>query len=541
MSQHPSVSMTQNLLPFNYQIEKRSSDLTSFAGLPTYQELLHVTAAFRQIRRYLNIRSHEQGFTDSQILASLILLQLVGGDSVDDIERLRGDDGFVRVVNKISLSGLSRKERRRIERRWDRGQDIPAIPSVSVIRRWLNEFHNPLAERLRPESGAFIPEANRHLSAMQWLNCVFLRFMQKHAPSTVATLDMDATLIETQKSSSLYCYKGFSAYQPLNVWWAEQQMVIHTEFRDGNVPAGYEQLRLLKESLELLPDSVDEVRLRSDSAGYQHDLMNFCQQSGESDRKKIVFAIAGNVTAQFKKAAMEVPDEAWHPVYLLRNKGSKYEEAVASHQMWAEVNFVPSQVAKAPSSDIYRYIAIREPMQSELPGSPEPELPFATYKTDNCRYKLSCTVTNIGYVPDENEPVNDRGKVGVFSKERMWGESVIHWHRERCGRSEQAHSIMKSDFAGGKLPSSKFGANAAWWWITMFSLNLQQIMSKLVLGGQWENRRMKAIRFHLINIPARVLEHARKLFIRVGKGCRNAFDTWIRARARLMELAHSPG
>ena len=34
--------------------------------------------------------------------------------------------------------------------------------------------------------------------------------------------------------------------------------------------------------------------------------------------------------------------------------------------------------------------------------------------------------------------------------------------RERCGRSEHAHAIMKSDLAGGKLPSALFGANAAW-------------------------------------------------------------------------------
>ena len=40
-------------------------------------------------------------------------------------------------------------------------------------------------------------------------------------------------------------------------------MVLHTEFRDGNVPAGYEQLRVFEEALEALPEGVkggaDEV------------------------------------------------------------------------------------------------------------------------------------------------------------------------------------------------------------------------------------------------------------------------------------------
>jgi hypothetical protein len=42
----------------------------------------------------------------------------------------------------------------------------------------------------------------------------------------------------------------------LNTYWAEQGLVLHTEFRDGNVPAGYEQLRVLERALSLLPEGV---------------------------------------------------------------------------------------------------------------------------------------------------------------------------------------------------------------------------------------------------------------------------------------------
>jgi hypothetical protein len=38
----------------------------------------------------------------------------------------------------------------------------------------------------------------------------------------------------------LFSCKGYKAYQPINVWWAELQLMLYTEFRDGNVPAsGY--------------------------------------------------------------------------------------------------------------------------------------------------------------------------------------------------------------------------------------------------------------------------------------------------------------
>jgi hypothetical protein len=33
-----------------------------------------------------------------------------------------------------------------------------------------------------------------------------------------ATLDMDATLIETHKRTAPHCYKHFKSYQPLNTW-----------------------------------------------------------------------------------------------------------------------------------------------------------------------------------------------------------------------------------------------------------------------------------------------------------------------------------
>jgi hypothetical protein len=38
---------------------------------------------------------------------------------------------------------------------------------------------------------------------------------------------MDATVVETEKEDALFSYKGYKAYQPHNVWWAEQELVLH--------------------------------------------------------------------------------------------------------------------------------------------------------------------------------------------------------------------------------------------------------------------------------------------------------------------------
>ncbi len=77
---------------------------------------------------------------------------------------------------------------------------------------------------------------------------------------------------------------------------------------------------------------------------------------------------------------------------------------------------------------------------------------------------------------------------------------------------------MKNDLAGGQLPSGKFGANAAWWAMMVLAFNVNVIMKRHALGGVWAERRMKALRFGLIRIPAWVVRHARQLSVRVSEG-----------------------
>ena len=69
-------------------------------------------------------------------------------------------------------------------------------------------------------------------------------------------------------------WKPMKGSEPPNTYWAEHGLILHTEFRDGNVPAGHGELRVFLHVLSLLPPGVKTVRLRSDTAGYQLDLMS---------------------------------------------------------------------------------------------------------------------------------------------------------------------------------------------------------------------------------------------------------------------------
>lgn len=113
--------------------------------------------------------------------------------------------------------------------------------------------------------------------------------------------------------------QGFSAYQPLNTWWAEQGLVVHSEFRDGNVPAGYEQLRVFKQALGCLPHAIERVQMRSNTAGYQHDLLKYCDSGEDSRFGRIEFAVGCPVSKEFKRAVEQVCEHDWQTMFGVFN------------------------------------------------------------------------------------------------------------------------------------------------------------------------------------------------------------------------------
>jgi hypothetical protein len=504
--------MAQGLLSFKYEMEKKDTGMTALAGLPLYMDLASAMGLGESIENHLHIK--QQGWTDRQTLLSLVMMNLAGGDCVDDLRKLEDDTGFCEVLRRLEQRGMKRRDRRESDRRWRKDRSR-TVPSASSVFRYLSAFHDSDQEKERVEGKAFIPVPNEHLRGLVRVNADMVGFLQSHHVQKVATLDQDATLVETTKRDALYSYKGFKAYQPLNTWWAEQGLVLHTEFRDGNVHAGYEQLRVFQEALALLPESVEKVRLRSDTAGYQHELLRYCAKGDNKRFGRIEFAIGSDVTLEFKRAVMEVADSEWQSIYREFDG-----QRMKTDQEWAEVCFIPNAIGHSKSAPVYRYLAIREVMGSaDLPGmaSPQQSFPFPTLQMSSQRYKVFGLVTNMNWA----------------------GEALIHWQRERCGKSEEAHSVMKEDFAGGTLPSDDFGENAAWWGIMILAMNLNSIMKQVALGKSWISRRMKAIRFSLINIPGRIVERSRELIIRLVKD-RPTFALFVEARSRIMGLVPVP-
>lgn len=473
----------QTGLPFKYE-STATHGATALAGLPLYLELAQVLGLRSLVEAHLPARGDGQGWSDADVVQALVLLNLAGGESVSDLELLAGDEGLARILRAVACAGLPRKEARAKARQLAKS-NCAALPSASTVFRFLQSFHGPEQQVERtPGTAVIVPEHER-LRGLWQVSAGLLAAMQQHRPLSEVTMDGDATLVETHKSAALACYKGYKAYQPLNFYLAQWGMVAYSQFRDGNVPCGYQQLGALQVALGLLPAGIAKVLLRMDTQGYEWDLLRYLAE-GKNERFGVIdFAVGADVTPELKKEVGKLRENQWQE--LPREPGQ-----VA--QQWAEVCYVPNAAATKKDGPTYRFLVTRELLaQQPLPGV-DLQLPFPTMEIGTLgHFKLHAVVTN----------------------RKLSGPALIAWYRKRCGKSEEAHSVMKSDLAGGRLPSGDFGNNAAWWTIMLLTLNLNELMKRLALGAAWIPKRLKALRAHVICVAGRVVEHARQVAVRL--------------------------
>jgi len=205
---------------FQYAADRSRGEVASFAGLPLYLDLVQAIGLGSAIRQRVRVGG-AQCWLDIQMVLALIFLDLAGGDCIEDLERLETDSGFAAILGAIERAVLSAAERRLLKKRWQRSRER-TMASPSAASAWSERFPDPAAPKAVAGT-AVIPDVTVALQGPWRVSQALLvdraregGCIQTHQPATVATLNMDATLIETHKRDALHCYKGFKAYQPLN-------------------------------------------------------------------------------------------------------------------------------------------------------------------------------------------------------------------------------------------------------------------------------------------------------------------------------------
>lgn len=305
------------------------------------------------------------------------------------------------------------------------------------------------------------------MDALTKVNRRMLARVARQTKTTTATLDCDASLFTSTGANARMSYKGERGYMPMLAFWDELGMVIHEDFRNGNASPGSDALAFLQQTLAQLPEEVTHVYVRSDSAWYQAGLIDYCHTYGHG------FCIGACQDEAVKKAIMGVQDHAWERIDLCSDPADP-EPYVRE---WA----CETVHTLNESKHAYRLIIIRkERIQDDLFYGP---------------YTYHAILTNMELALEEQ----------------------IAWYRRR-GQCEQRIGELKWDFELRVLPSGDFFVNATYLRLMVLAYNLFVALKTLVLPATFRSLRLKALRFQLLAIPALVMRHARRLWLKLPRG-----------------------
>lgn len=477
----------QGILGFALKEEPKQEQLTSEIGLTLVDEVLLALGVRHSVEQHVHIKERERGFSEEELVACFVVAFAAGIDCLDDFQVLRED----KALERLREMGM---------------------PSPDVARRFLYAFHEKeLVEKAKsqrpPGVESYIPEESKSLQGLGQVNVDLIRALAAALGGIQkVTLDQDGTIIEAHKKEALAHYKGGRGYQPTLVCCPELGLVLHDEFRDGNVPAGSGNLLVAKRAFAALPADISEFYFRGDSACYEEDLLKWLADSKrkEGPRAVIGFTISADMSEQLRKICEEVPKKNWK---MLENE--RVDETVE----WEEVEFTPGNWPKQAGP--LRYFALRvQKRQGFL---------FA----NGSETKYLAIVTN--------RKLESRGKTQEGTHDVEEGAKLIRWHWEKAGTIEHVHDVLKNDLAAGVLPCGRFGANAAWLRLNVLTFNTLSALKQLALPARLRTARPKRLRHQVFGLPGQLATHDRKLEVHVG-GSTERVKMLIAARQALLKI-----
>ena len=305
----------------------------------------------------------------------------------------------------------------------------------------------------------------------------------------MATVDQDATIIESHKEAAYYHYEEGRGYQPMVAVWAEADLVLADEFRDGNVPGLFSPLTCAKAAFAALPANLTQWGFRGDTACYENQLLRWLDdlQRDGGPKGRIEYAIGAPCHAGLLQSMHRVKETDWI---------TQETEEDGTQRQWADLDYVPSLKYEGKDLQPRRYIGIR------------------LLKPQGILFADG----------------SDRQHHTVVTNRTESGDRVLDWHREKAGTIEQVHDQVKNGLGGGRMPSGKFGANAAWFRIACIAFNVI-----LALRAKWPDEElrtahMKRLRFRIFHVTGRVVRDRRKFSLRV-----SASREWIQKLQALFD------
>jgi hypothetical protein len=273
-----------------YEAEPIKEKLTALGGLPLLVQTYRALGLASSVNRNVSIKQRDRGFDEATYLESFVILNAAGGECLEDFEPLRQDEGLTAMINH-------------------------PLPSPEAARKFLNAFHEEAriveAQQALPLGQvSYIPEESRALQGLGEVNQDLIgQLGRRCTDQKIATIDLDGTIIESWKKQAQPTYQGGKGYQPILALWAEMDVLVADEFRDGNVPGLQAPLRVAQRAFAALPGTVTEYYFRGDSACHQQQLVRWLRDEKRSSGPEgvIHFAISVRMNPTLKKRSLHCP------------------------------------------------------------------------------------------------------------------------------------------------------------------------------------------------------------------------------------------
>jgi hypothetical protein len=454
----PKPSPAEGELLFELDPEPLEECLTAYAGIPLFVKAMRSLNVGQTVKQQVELKQRQRGFDEATYVESFLVLNALGGDCLEDFDRLREDAGLKQMLGH-------------------------EVPSPEAARKFLYQFHDEQEiERAQAElpvgQVSYIPAESKALRGLAAVNNELVREIGRRCPDQrIATIDLDATVIESFKREARRTYEGTTGYQPMLALWAEMDLAVADEFRDGNVPATKALLPVAQRAFQALPDSVNEFYFRGDSGCWERSLVNWLRDENRTQGRqgRITFGISVRMTPSLKQHIGRIGESLWKPY---REDADMVSECIDLLNYW------PEEEDRPEGAGPLRYVAIRvRKRQGEL---------FA----DGSVAKHFAVATN----------------------EWDWSsKKLLEWHREKAGSIEALHHVLKNELAAGIMPCGRFGANAAWLRFAVLTHNVLTALKRIALPEPWLRARPKRLRFQIFCSPGKLVHHARQVLLKVAR------------------------
>lgn len=422
--------MAQTVL--NFSIASTDERLTSRSGEIVFGEYLKAIGVDKLCDTYLPQPQSNRGYKPFNFIQPLLLMLHSGGRSLDDIRMIQSDAAMKEVLH------------------------IKNVPTSDGTGKWLKR-HGLIG-----------------MYGMEKINKVLLkRYLNRIEEPLV--LDIDASVIESHKSTAVYTYKMFPGFTPM-IGHINGGYVIHSEFRSGNIAPADHNLTFIQRCQEQLPKEEKIVYVRADSASYQAKLFDYCQDNN------VIYTIGAHLDSAVLKSINEIQE--WETMRSHDGKTHHVKEEVAE--------FIHTM---QHTNHAFRLIVTKK---TTTPILPELE-------------KLFSEEELLAYASERYHVIATNA-----DEEEMSAQDVVMFYRKRGDTSENRIKELKNGFNLKYLPTSDFIANAFYFQIGVLAYNLF-VLFKETLCKSWQKHTIETLRYKLYNIAGKVITHSRQTILKVNK------------------------